>query len=74
MLLAHRGHIRCNSVSLCYRSGEALASAKSSQRMEGATGTKHCARQAIEAGIPTYLIDAEEAVPGRLLADDPWLE
>lgn len=37
-------------------------------------GTKDCARQAIEAGIPTYLIDSERAVPKRLLADDPRLE
>jgi hypothetical protein len=37
-------------------------------------GTKDCARQAIEAGIPTYLIDSEKAVPKRLLADDPRIE
>jgi hypothetical protein len=37
-------------------------------------GTKDCARQAIEAGIPTYLIDSEAAVPKRLLAHDPRLE
>ena len=37
-------------------------------------GTKDCARQAIEAGIPTYLIDSEKAVPKRLRADDPRLE
>jgi hypothetical protein len=37
-------------------------------------GTKDCARQAIEAGIPTYLIDSDEAKPKRLLADDPRLE
>jgi hypothetical protein len=36
-------------------------------------GTKDCARQAIEAGIPTYLIDSEKAVPKRLRADDPRL-
>ena len=34
-------------------------------------GTKDCARQAIAAGIPTYLIDSEKAVPKRLPADDP---
>src|SRR5688572_21297659 len=34
-------------------------------------GTKDCARQAIKAGIPTYLIDSDAAVPKRLLADDP---
>ena len=37
-------------------------------------GTKNCGRQAIEAEIPTYLIDSEKAVPKRLLADDPRLE
>jgi hypothetical protein len=37
-------------------------------------GTKDCRRQAIEAGIPTYLIDSEEARPKRLRADDPRLE
>lgn len=37
-------------------------------------GTKDCARQAVEAGIPTYLIDSEKAMPKRLLADDPRLE
>lgn len=37
-------------------------------------GTKDCARQAIEAGIPTFLIDSEKVVPKRLLADDPRLE
>jgi hypothetical protein len=34
-------------------------------------GTKDYARLAVEAGIPTYLIDSEEAVPKRLRADDP---
>jgi hypothetical protein len=29
-------------------------------------GVKDCARQAIEAGIHTYLIDSEQAVPRRL--------
>lgn len=37
-------------------------------------GTKNCARQAIEAGIPTYLIDSDKAVPKRLRAEDPRLE
>ena len=37
-------------------------------------GTKDCARQAIEAGIPTYLIDSERAVLKRLRPDDPRLE
>ncbi len=36
-------------------------------------GTKDCARRAIAAGIPTYLIDGERARPVRLLADDPRL-
>lgn len=37
-------------------------------------GTKDCCRQAIEAGIPTYLIDSDAAKPKRLRADDPRLE
>jgi hypothetical protein len=36
--------------------------------------TKDCARQAIEAGIPTYLIESEKAVPRRLHEGDPRLE
>lgn len=36
-------------------------------------GTKDCARQAIAAGIPTYLIDSERAEPKRLLAGDARL-
>jgi YspA, cpYpsA-related SLOG family len=36
-------------------------------------GTKDCARQAIEAGIPTYLINSEAADPKRLLAGDERL-
>jgi hypothetical protein len=37
-------------------------------------GTKNCARQAIEAGIPTFLIDSEKAVPKRPQLDDPRLQ
>jgi hypothetical protein len=37
-------------------------------------GTKDCVRRAIEAGIPTYLIDSEEARPRRLRADDARLK
>jgi hypothetical protein len=37
-------------------------------------GTKDCARRAIAAGIPTYLIDSDKANPKRLLADDPRIE
>ncbi len=36
-------------------------------------GTEDCARRAIAVGIPTYLIDGDEARPTRLLADDPRL-
>jgi hypothetical protein len=36
-------------------------------------GTKDCVRRAIEAGIPTYLIDSKAARPRRLLADDAQL-
>jgi hypothetical protein len=36
-------------------------------------GTKDCARRAIEAGIPTYLIDSKAARPRRLRAGDARL-
>jgi hypothetical protein len=39
-----------------------------------AAGTKDCARQAIEAGIPTYLIDSEKAQPRRIRAGDARLK
>jgi hypothetical protein len=35
--------------------------------------TKHCVREAIAAGIPTYLIDTKDGEPVRLRADDPRL-
>jgi hypothetical protein len=37
-------------------------------------GTRDCYRQALAAGMPTYLIDEEEGIPRRLRADDPRLE
>src|SRR5262249_47484685 len=37
-------------------------------------GTKDCARLALAAGIPTHLIDSEQAAPMRLRDDDPRLE
>jgi hypothetical protein len=39
----------------------------------GSKGTKDCARQAVEARIPTWLIDSDEGEPRRLHADDPRL-
>jgi hypothetical protein len=36
--------------------------------------TKDCARKAIAAGIPTYLIVADDGIPRRLRADDVRLE
>lgn len=41
--------------------------------IRGSRGTRDCARKAIAAGIPTYLVDSEEAIPQRLRADDPRL-
>jgi hypothetical protein len=35
--------------------------------------TKDCVRQAIQAGIPTFLIEDEQAVPTRLRPADPRL-
>ncbi len=37
-------------------------------------GAKDRARQAIAAGIPTYLIDSEQAVPRWMREGDGWLE
>jgi hypothetical protein len=37
-------------------------------------GVKDCAREAIAAGIPTYLIDSEEAVPRRMRSGYPGPE
>jgi hypothetical protein len=36
-------------------------------------GTKDRVRRALEAGIPTYLIDSEKAEPRRLWAGDGWV-
>src|SRR5262249_46005443 len=38
--------------------------------LTGSKGTKDCAWQAIEAGIPAYLIDSEKAERRRLREDD----
>jgi hypothetical protein len=46
---------------LCLAFHRAISSSK---------GTKDCARRAIAAGIPTYLIDSERAEPRRLKAGD----
>jgi len=37
-------------------------------------GTKDCARRAIAAGIPTYLIDSERGEPRRLREGDARLD
>jgi hypothetical protein len=42
--------------------------------LHGSKGTKDCCRQAIAAGIPTYLIDSDAAIPKRLTADDSRLD
>jgi hypothetical protein len=36
-------------------------------------GTKNCIIQALEAGIPTYLVESDAAEPVRIHADDPRL-
>jgi hypothetical protein len=38
--------------------------------LETSKGTKDCARQAIAAGIPTYLIENDDGLPTRLEAED----
>lgn len=53
------------TAGLCIAFHRSLANSK---------GTKDCARRAIEAGIPTYLINSDAAVPERLRAGDPRLE
>jgi hypothetical protein len=35
--------------------------------------TKDCVRRALEAGIPTYLIDSEKTETRRLWAGDGWV-
>jgi hypothetical protein len=42
--------------------------------LAGSKGTRDCCLQAVEAGIPTYLIDREDGEPRRLRAGDPRLE
>jgi hypothetical protein len=37
-------------------------------------GTRDCCRQAIAAGIPTWLIDSEEGEPKRVARYDPRME
>jgi hypothetical protein len=51
--------------ALCLAFHRAISASKS---------TKDCCRQAIGAGIPTYLIDSAKGVPRRLNADDPRLD
>jgi acetylglutamate kinase len=41
--------------------------------LAGSKGTKDCVRRAIEAAIPTYLIDSEKAEPRWLREGDGWL-
>src|SRR5271165_4888554 len=41
------------------------------QSIGGSQRTRDCARQAIQAGIPTFLIADEQAVPSRLRPADP---
>jgi hypothetical protein len=40
------------------------------RRLEASKGTKDCVRQALGAGIPTYLIEDEDAQPKRIRGDD----
>jgi hypothetical protein len=41
--------------------------------LTGSRGTKDCVRRALEAGIPTYLIESEAAEQRRLRANDEQL-
>jgi hypothetical protein len=38
--------------------------------LDASKGTKDCTHKAIAAGIPTYLIDSDDAVPRRLVPGD----
>jgi hypothetical protein len=59
------GEMVRSGVALCLVFHRFLANSK---------GSKDCARQAIAAGVPTYLIDSDRVVPRRLRADYPRLE
>ena len=54
------------------RSGTVIQYANNNT-LNAANTTDICARQAIPAGIPTYLTKSDEGRPKRLLADDPRL-
>jgi hypothetical protein len=43
------------------------------RRLAWSRGTKDCVRRAIEAGIPTYVVESKEARPRRLWGDDAQL-
>jgi hypothetical protein len=51
------------------RAGAALCVAVH-RNIRASKGTKDCARQAIAAGIPTWLIDGDDARPRRLEGKD----
>lgn len=61
---------RRNSIMVAAGAGLCLALHRD---IASSKGTKDCARQAIGARIPTWLVDSDEANPTRLLADDPRL-
>jgi hypothetical protein len=42
--------------------------------LETSKGTKDCIRQALAAGIPTYLIEDNQGIPRRLQAGDKGLQ
>jgi hypothetical protein len=54
-----------SGIDLCVACHRSLAASK---------GTKDCVRQALAAGISTYLVDNDRAVPRRLQAGDKRLE
>jgi hypothetical protein len=44
------------------------------RRLSTSKRTKECVLRALDAGIPTYLVDSEEAILVRIRADDARLE
>jgi hypothetical protein len=64
-VLKRNRYMIAKGADLCVAVHKSLAKSKS---------TKHCVRQTIAAGIPTWLIDSEDGEPRRLTADDPRLD
>jgi hypothetical protein len=49
---------------------QAQTNAAKERTLATSRGTKDCVRQALAAGIPTYLIDGDDAAPKRITVSD----